>query len=379
MLQIIDDDGWYRISDTKGYAYNDGAWLGYNGIGYFSSCYHLKLMDFMGSMGENQTFHNLFDKDRSSLMESLLGARYRLSYAGRENPYDVIGSQGFYAISENPDALSLGYMMRSDQTGTAYPELKKNVFENQNTFVSDLCGTKMTVFEDIPYEAADVTDQAHAKKVQINARAEKAGEYWIYFEWVDRKTQAEYALENADEKNAYMSSVDDVGITVNGAEKGEFINDLSCYAVCLGTFQEGENLFIEARSTQYFGDSHIAYFNEAVYQEALSMLRDHQWQLTKHENGSFVGTVDAGDGGTFFLTLPYEKGWEVTVDGERRDDLQEYRDVFLTLPLQSGVHEVEIRFVAPGFWIGLIAGLISILLTIMYLNQPMNRRKEDVR
>ena len=55
MLQLIDDDGWYRISDTKGYAYNNGAWLGYNGLGYFSSCYHLKLMDFLGSMGENQT------------------------------------------------------------------------------------------------------------------------------------------------------------------------------------------------------------------------------------------------------------------------------------------------------------------------------------
>ena len=81
----------------------------------------------------------------------------------------------------------------------------------------------------------------------------------------------------------------------------------------------------------------------------------------------------------FFLTLPYEKGWEVTVDGEHRNDMQGYRDAFLMLPLQSGVHEVELHFMAPGFWTGLIAGLISILITVIYLILFMNRRKDDVR
>ena len=44
-----------------------------------------------------------------------------------------------------------------------------------------------------------------------------------------------------------------------------------------------------------------------------------QLQLTKFEDGKFEGTVEAAEDGVLMLSLPYDEGWSVKIDGEDDD------------------------------------------------------------
>ena len=112
LLGLINDDSFYRISNDTAYTYNDGAWLGYNGFGYFSSCYNLKVMDYFGSLGECQSYHIYEDHDRTPLIESLFGVKYKFSYVSNREADEIVGTSGFFTLSKNNDALALGQNTR---------------------------------------------------------------------------------------------------------------------------------------------------------------------------------------------------------------------------------------------------------------------------
>lgn len=55
------------------------------------------------------------------------------------------------------------------------------------------------------------------------------------------------------------------------------------------------------------------------------------------------GTIDAGEGGTLFLTIPYDEGWTVTVDGKEAITRPVWK-AFTGVELKAGTHTVELRY-----------------------------------
>ena len=61
------------------------------------------------------------------------------------------------------------------------------------------------------------------------------------------------------------------------------------------------------------------------------------------------------------VTASYEDGWEAYVDGQKTEILP-YQDAFLSVPVSSGAHTVELKFTPPGWKVGLAASAAGILL-----------------
>ena len=55
------------------------------------------------------------------------------------------------------------------------------------------------------------------------------------------------------------------------------------------------------------------------------------------------GTIDAGEGGTLFLTIPYDEGWTVMVDGKEAITRPVWK-AFTGVELTAGTHTVELRY-----------------------------------
>lgn len=378
LLEQLDDDGLYRISDNNSYTHNEGAWLGYNGFGYFSSNYNLRTMSFLGKLGEDQADHNLTDRDRTLLEESLFGAKYRINYARGLNKDDVISRNGLYTLAENKDALSIGYMIDCD--GKTEPnDLVKNAFANQNTIARDFSGVEEDVLKEIELKDLEIKNDPNlAKSIIVNAQASVSGDYWLYMDWADAEKIKQHTVMVDSEENPYNQRTPEVrsSLIINGADFGEFMQLYNSYIVYMGEFEAGQTITVEARSTKYFGDVHIAYIDHDAYNQVIEKLKSRQWSITKYAKGSFEGIIDAGEGGNMLLTIPPINGWKAKVDG-KEVDYTDYRGALMVIPLDSGEHMVSIRYISPGVEVGVTIGIISLLvLMIIYLIQKKKRMRD---
>ena len=65
-----------------------------------------------------------------------------------------------------------------------------------------------------------------------------------------------------------------------------------------------------------------------------------------------------------FTSIPYAKGFTVKVNGEVTESFA-YADTFLAFSVPAGESSVEIRFVSPGFRLGLIVSLLTAAILLI--------------
>ncbi|MBR3361742.1 MAG: YfhO family protein [Lachnospiraceae bacterium] len=90
------------------------------------------------------------------------------------------------------------------------------------------------------------------------------------------------------------------------------------------------------------------------------------WVITEAKDGYLKGTVQAqASKMTLFTTIPYEKGWNIYVDGKKAA-YKGFYNAFIQIPLEKeGMHEVEMIYHAPGLVPGLIISAASLILFII--------------
>ncbi len=364
LVEMIDDEDFYRISDSHPYSDNDGAWLGYNGFGYFSSSYNLTVMDYLGSLGECQIYHLLKDGYRTPLEESLFGAKYKLSYAIDKTSPDIIGTKGFYSLSRNDDALSLGYMIKGNKREDY--KLSGDALANQNALAMELAGTDGVFVELLAMECEEVDSPGYAKHSRMKFLTTEDAPVMLYIEEANN--------EDLKQKSTDLDNPQTM-VYVNGEEYGSIWKNDSTFIIYLGRHNSGEQIEIEVLSTVFLGNIHMDYMDDQAYQEVVKQLKKNQLKLTEHSSGHFCGTIDAGNGGYMLLSLPYMDGWIVKVDGNRTS-FEDYRNALLKIPLSEGVHDIDIRYVSPGVYLGMIVGGISLaLFIILKTHDDRNSRK----
>lgn len=100
--------------------------------------------------------------------------------------------------------------------------------------------------------------------------------------------------------------------------------------------------------------------------------------LNAPEKDSHVtGTVEAKTDGYVMCMIPCEKGWTVTVDGEKTEVL--YGDIgFLAFKVAKGEHQIELTYQVPGMKYGIAAGGVCWILYLGIVVFAGYRKKEDL-
>ena len=83
-------------------------------------------------------------------------------------------------------------------------------------------------------------------------------------------------------------------------------------------------------------------------------------EVTRWEDTVIEGNVQAAEAGTLFTSIPYDKGWKVTVDGQERKG-RKVLDAFFGLDLPAGSHEIRLEYHPPGLKAGAAVSAISLL------------------
>jgi uncharacterized membrane protein YfhO len=93
------------------------------------------------------------------------------------------------------------------------------------------------------------------------------------------------------------------------------------------------------------------------------------------ENGYVEVQVYAKQGENLYLSVPYNQGWTVTVNGaEVKPDL--FGDCFYSIPVQSGENTVELRYTMPYLKLGTVISLLGVVLLLGITAAEHKRNKK---
>ena len=110
--------------------------------------------------------------------------------------------------------------------------------------------------------------------------------------------------------------------------------------------------------------------------EVTALLGRQPFVIQSYTETSLNGTIEAKEEGYLVISVPYESGWTVKVDG-METEAEKFADTMLAIPLNTGSHKVELDYSLPGAGIGLVVSLISLLLFgVIYMRKKKENREE---
>lgn len=96
------------------------------------------------------------------------------------------------------------------------------------------------------------------------------------------------------------------------------------------------------------------------FSEGYSMLSENQMNITLFDTDYIKGTLNSSRDGIFFTSIPYDEGWEIIIDGEKKEP-KKAAGYFLSCPIGKGEHEITLKYTVPGIKAGAVISLISLL------------------
>ena len=322
------DEGFYRIEKTFERSKNDAMTFGYNGITHYSSAYNGQVNSFTRQLGFAQThFWNSY-YGSTIIPDSLFGVKYIMSRGDMPREYAKIQSSGGTDLYKNPFSLPVGFM-------AAGADISGRGFEAQNCMLASLSG--------------------------INE------EYFIECEVTGG--QGEYIITPSRSGPCYMvinnAPYGWGEVYLDGELKGSYFTSETCCMLYLGDLEEGQSSILSINTNLSYAQPEVCVLDMQKARAAFEKLSGGGLTVEEYGADYINGTVQAGEGGMLFTSIPYDRGFHVTVDGKKIETFAGF-DTFLCFNVPAGEHEIEINYTAPGStagWILSAAGLGFCLLS----------------
>ncbi|MCD8131022.1 MAG: YfhO family protein [Lachnospiraceae bacterium] len=347
------DAGQYRISQTTTYNvsenthltanYNEAAAYGYWSVSGYTSDPDSLQMTLLDRLGYTTCGVNLCIVNTSILAaDSLLGVKYVL--ADMEiNGLELVDTLGEYngkKVYYNPYALPMAFVYStSESLNTDETELASlNPFEYQNLLYSQLSGEEVSLYIPLDYEISDVSEGSQT--------------YTLYL------PEGNYAVYGNLPWESYM----DAQLYVNDSYETAYSRWLSASVFYIPT-ESGDStasVMIKYEENQILDEQFYALDLDALAQvtESLS-LRAADTSLI--ENGYACFQVSAESGERLYISVPYNAGWTVTVNGKEVEP-ELFADCMISVLLESGENTVEMKYEVPGLKVGAAITLAVIIL-----------------
>jgi hypothetical protein len=106
--------------------------------------------------------------------------------------------------------------------------------------------------------------------------------------------------------------------------------------------------------------------NEDVLQNVIDILGENHLENAELDSTHISGTLSLKNEGRLILSIPYEKGWTITVNGNKTEP-QTFGGSLIALDLEAGEYEISMKYVPQGLFVGAAVSLISLLLFLLFI------------
>jgi uncharacterized membrane protein YfhO len=158
----------------------------------------------------------------------------------------------------------------------------------------------------------------------------------------------------------------------DGKYIGTYGNNIYTNCVDLGELGDEEGHCVTfASSAAQVGKYYIYYMDFDNYKKISSNTNGFELDEIGKKGIILNGTVT--DDVNLLVSLPYEKGYTVYVDGIKTN-LISYRDCLMMIPVSKGEHTIEIKYSPPGIYMGIVLSIISFILFELYFRMIIRKK-----
>lgn len=366
---IQDDDPtpFYRIDRTTtrvdSAALNEGLALGYDQLSSYSSANNPQAIALLNSLGYSSVgeFSTRYAEPILTV-DALLGVKYAIveqAPAGYAALPELGGTAS--AVYENPYVLNLGVAASKDiQNCTLEGE---NPFEKQNDLYSKILSHKVELYTEI--DATKTAGSQDAKQWSVTVPAGSigylyinkdaiAGSYWPVALTIDQRTieNEAWRFDNNIRQIADASDAPNQHTVSIGVAEG--YTDMP---------QDNEPVFYD--------------LNLDVFKQIMNELKTSEFIPTVFEDGRIEGEYTAKDDGNLLLSVPYDEGWNVTVNGTAAELAPAADKGLSCLSVQKGANRIVMTYKTPGALAGLAVSLATAAALVaagLYARYKKSRR-----
>lgn len=328
------EDGFYRVEKYSGLrTKNDGAWNGYHSASTFSSTSNGALSKLYGKLGMESSTNAYSYNGATFLSSALLNVKYVLS--DRQVPehtlLSYIDNAGDYYLYKNNYTLPLGFVVTKNITDN-WDAKSSNPFSVQNSFIAAATGVT-DVF--VPLTTSSVSSSA----VEIHVgRAQQ-----VYFKTIGDK-------------------FDNVQVYINDNSRSYSVKHN--HIVDLGVLNADDSVRVTVDSSDASLAINAYTINQTAFIDAINQMSTNALVVNKMDDTHIEGHVRADYDGYMILSVPFDRGWNIYVDGEKVSPMS-LEDAFLMLEISAGEHDIVMKYVPEGFKIGLVITIICVIILCM--------------
>lgn len=370
-----EDKSFYRMEIIPPKTVNDPFLYNYRGLSVFSSTLQMQPVKMLKNLGYHSNSINSYVYEGSTaILDSLLGIKYLIyrSISIDERMYRQIAATDELTVFTNPYALPPGFLAASGFKD--YHSLSSNPFNAQNSLVESICGIRDVL---IPIDK----EQGTHNNLELN----NSGANYYSFKRKNKEmsSTARIRIKIEQEQQVYLyfkapSNMKGSGFVMLNDKKVDF-NPRHSTLINLGfckpdTFTELQVTFDESAPESGWFEVYACALNQPVFEEAMSIIKQQSMVVESFTDTYIRGHINAGGSSLMVMTIPFDKGWRVTVDN-REVETFAIDNCLLGFDLPAGSHTVELRFIPDKFFTGLAITVASVLIFILLLIRQRHTSK----
>ncbi len=371
----------YRTEMSQTYTLNDSALYGYRGLSQFSSSANVSVTTLCKRLGlyASEAGNRYYYRTSTPVVNSLMGIKYIIKKDGELNSeewvLEKIQTADTTNLYENRYPLALGFMV-DENILNMVDNSGANPFEYQNELIRCATGVEEKLFVAQPvalaeYDGLEVTKNGYGNYTFQNETDQPTGSAIYTFDCIDGSYLYGYANGTGGTCDSLEIKCGDVLI-----DSGKLIDS---YPIVfpMGNGQGGESSTVRIISNEKHksGNFKIMVYalSQDTFEKAYCALADEQLRIKRFKDTDILGSVEAKRDGIMFLSIPYEKGWSVYIDGEKAENFKLLQAV-LGVKVPAGRHDIELKYTPEGFPLGVTISLLSFVLFVFCIVCDRRRR-----
>lgn len=343
-LQVLDDSLFYRTEQTSSWRtnadhflgnFNEGLAYGFMPLSSYSSTYNSNIMAFYNKCGYSACSRLITWCEPILSSDSLLGIKYLLGDFNQSG-YEKVSDTDYNNknIYKNPYALELGYKTSADISSEIHAD---NIFEYQNELLSRIAGHPVQCYKVCPAEK-EKNDDGYSWTVTSPEQDSVLYGYCTY--------------TVGNELNLYIDGNLRTNYSIWSSYKTFQIGDgdTSSHVVQLkGTLHRSREI-----------DGVFYYLDMQEFRDVIKEISENQVTTLELQDKYIKCEYTAQDEELLLLTIPYDDGWTVYVNGEKVE-ARRLQDIFTGVNVTAGINTIELKYTLPGFKIGMIFSFLGVI------------------
>lgn len=367
-IQEQNSTSFYRIDRTTtradNAALNEGLALGHNQLSSYSSANNPQAIALLNSLGYSSVgeFSTRYAEPILAV-DALLEVKHAIAEQAPAGYIMAKVNQPYSrsVVYENPYALSAGIAASSDIQNSTLEG--KNPFEKQNDLYSKILGREVELYTKIKATNTENSDSLKQWSVTVPASSigylninkdATAGSYWPVALTIDQRT-----IEN--EAWRFDNNIRQITDAPDAPSQ---------HTVSIGVAEGYTDMPQDNEPVFYALDLD-------VFEQIINELKTSEFVPTVFEDGRIEGEYTAKDDGNLLLSVPYDEGWNVTVNGTAAELTPAADKGLSSLNVQKGANRIVMTYKTPGALAGLAVSLattVALVAAGLYARHKKSRR-----